>query len=508
MEENKSILADGVSVGEEYDDSASAVDMSGASVDDTPVSGAETDPSARLREAGDTISRAAREAESFKRRRAEAGYADSTDDDKKREAELKRLAEEEKRREDAAEEKRVALEYAESYRARLRTERESAALKKKEEEKARARAEEKASREREIAADIAREREAARERGARTESLLGRKTLLGALTNFVISTACAAVISSVYSLELGIVNCIFIGILSTELELVTSRGLDNVLVTWGATALTYGFMYFADVNAYLVPIIFTPLIVMLCVQKKALTSGGIIAAIVLDIAASIAFGNKGFIILCTFFVGSITVDKIKKHYENQSRNNDVKGECRNYMQVLVNGMIAFLCSISFIVTKNSIFAVPFVASLGEAFADTVASGIGTLSKRTYDPFRRQKCENGLSGGMSLIGTFSSFLAALIISVIAYCLGFNNFGFAELLIVTLCAFLGGIFDSFLGSLFQIKYRCTECGKITEREEHCDTQTVRYSGFAFIDNDIVNLLSCTFSAVLATVLVMVL
>lgn len=338
--------------------------------------------------------------------------------------------------------------------------------------------------------------------------IYGRKTLLGALTNFVISIACAAVISSVYSLELGIVNCIFIGILSTELELVTSRGLDNVSVTWGATALAYGFMYFADVNAYLVPVVFTPLIVMLCVQKKALTSGGIIAAIVLDIAASIAFGNKGFIILCTFFVGSITVDKIKKHYKNQSRNNDVKSECRNYMQVLVNGMIAFLCSISFIVTKNSIFAVPFVASLGEAFADTVASGIGVLSKRTYDPFRRQKCENGLSGGMSLIGTLSSFLAALIISVIAYCLGFNSFGFAELLIVTICAFLGGIFDSFLGSLFQIKYRCAECGKITEREEHCDTQTVRYSGFAFIDNDIVNLLSCTFSAVLATVLVMVL
>lgn len=338
--------------------------------------------------------------------------------------------------------------------------------------------------------------------------IYGRKTLLGALTNFVISTACAAVISSVYSLELGFVNCIFIGILSTELELVTSRGLDNVSVTWGTTALAYGFMYFADVNAYLVPVIFTPLIVMLCVQKKALTSGGIIAAIVLDIAASIAFGNKGFIILCTFFTGSITVDKIKKHYKNQSRNNDVKSECRNYMQVLVNGMIAFLCSISFIVTKNSIFAVPFVASLGEAFADTVASGIGTLSKRTYDPFRRQKCENGLSGGMSLIGTLSSFLAALIISVIAYCLGFNGFGFAEFVIVSLSAFLGGIFDSFLGSLLQIKYKCIVCGKITEREEHCDTQTVRYSGFAFIDNDIVNLLSCTFSAVLATVLVMVL
>ena len=338
--------------------------------------------------------------------------------------------------------------------------------------------------------------------------IYGSKTLIGSLTNFVISTACAAVISSVYSLELGIVNCIFIGILSTELELVTTRGLDNVSVTWGTTALAYAFMYFVNVNAYLIPVIFTPIIVMLCVQKKALTRVGILMAIILDIAAAVAFGNKGFIVLCIFFIGSIIVDKIKKYYKKQSRNENTNIECRNYMQVLVNGMIAFLCSISFIITKNPIFAIPFVASLAEAFADTVASGIGALSKRTYDPFRRRECESGLSGGMSLIGTISSFIAALIISVIAYCLGFNGFGFAELVIVSLSAFLGGIFDSFLGSLFQIKYRCTECGKITEREEHCDTRTVRYSGFAFIDNDIVNLLSCTFSAILATVLVMVL
>ena len=338
--------------------------------------------------------------------------------------------------------------------------------------------------------------------------IYGRKTVLGVITNFVVSTACATVISSVYSLELGIAYCILIGILSTELELVTPYGLDNVSVTWGTTALAYAFIYFDKIDAYLIPILFTPLIVMLSIQKKALTKGGILAALLLDIAVTLAFGNKGFVVLCTFFVGSIIIDKIKKQYKIKSRNEKTERECRGYMQVLVNGMIAFLSSVSFIITENQIFVIPFVTSLGEAFADTVASGIGALSKRTYDPFRRQKCENGLSGGMSLIGTLSSFLAALIISVIAYCLAFNSLGFAELVIVTLCAFLGGIFDSFLGSLFQIKYRCTECGKITEREEHCDTQAVRYSGFAFIDNDIVNLLSCTFSAVLATILIIAL
>ena len=85
MEENKSILADGVSVGEEYDGSAPAADMTEAP-DVAPVTESDTDPAARLREAGDTINRAAKEAESFKRRRAETGYADPTDDEKKREA--------------------------------------------------------------------------------------------------------------------------------------------------------------------------------------------------------------------------------------------------------------------------------------------------------------------------------------------------------------------------------------------------------------------------------------
>ncbi len=132
------------------------------------------DVSERLREAGDTISRASAEAESFKRRREKSASTDGGGADKRREDEMKRLAEEEKKRESAAEEKRAALEYAESYRARIRSERESSAARKREEERARARAEERLARERELKEDIEREREAARARSERAESLLER----------------------------------------------------------------------------------------------------------------------------------------------------------------------------------------------------------------------------------------------------------------------------------------------------------------------------------------------
>ena len=336
--------------------------------------------------------------------------------------------------------------------------------------------------------------------------IYGEKTLLGSLTNFVASSLSAYVISSAYSIELGILNCLMIGLLSAELELVTPYGFDNVSVTWGTTALAYAFMYFAGAGNYLAPILLSPVIVIFALSKNALTKDGVAFAIALDIAVSLAFGNRGFAVLCSFFIGAIIVDKIKNTKKNKGRDNKNEDkDCRNYMQVLANGMVAFVAAISFVITKNKIFIIPFVASLAEAFSDTVASGIGAFADKTYDPFKRQKCECELSGGMSIEGTCASLAGAFLISFVAYALGFAGYGIKEFFIVATCAFLGAVFDSLLGSVLQVKYKCSVCGKITEREEHCSLPTKKYSGVSYIDNDVVNILSCAFSAILATILV---
>lgn len=337
--------------------------------------------------------------------------------------------------------------------------------------------------------------------------IYGEKTLLGSLTNLVLTTSSAYLISALYSMEIGIVNCLIIGVLSAGLELITPYGLDNVSITWSVSALAYAFMYFDGISDYLLPIALTPVIIAFASSKKALTPGGIVAAILLDIAVSVAFGNAGFVVLCSFFLGAVAVDKIKKRIKKQTNidKNEDK-DCRNYIQVLANGAIAFVSSVAYIVSGSPLCIIPFVASLAEAFSDTVASGIGAFATNTYDPFRRKKCECGLSGGMSFEGTLASILGALLISYVAYALGLLGYGISELFIVAACAFLGAIFDSILGSLLQVKYRCQICGKTTEREEHCDTPTLRESGVVAIDNDVVNILSCTFAAILATVLVL--
>ena len=331
------------------------------------------------------------------------------------------------------------------------------------------------------------------------------KTLLGSLTNFVASTLSALLISSIFHFGLNIWMCLAIGALSAGLELITPYGLDNISITWAVTALTYSYMYFTGVDEYILPIILSPFIIVFSLSKKALTRGGVVLAVVLDLVVSIAFGNAGFVVLCSFFIGAIIVDKIKKRIKKQSRNitKDVE-DCRNYMQVFANGLVAFVSAIAFLITKNVIFTVPFVASLAEAFSDTVASGIGALSSIAYDPFKRCKCETGLSGGMSLEGTLASIVGACLISYIAYSIGFIGYGIREFFIVAISAFFGTLFDSFLGSLFQVKYKCKACGKITEREVHCDFPTDRYSGYPIIDNDIVNMISCATASILATAL----
>ena len=193
---------------------------------------------------------------------------------------------------------------------------------------------------------------------------------------------------------------------------------------------------------------------------------------------------------------------IRSKKDVKKEDTITKKECtRDLVQVVANGLVPLVMALLYIATLEPAFLVGYVAALAEAFADTVASGLGVYSKSTFDLFKMKKCECGISGGMSVIGTLSSFVASIIIALIPFAFGLYGMNFWPVTVAALAAFGGVIFDSFLGSLFQIKYTCRECGALTERESHCGRPTVRHSGFAFFDNDVVNLLSGVFAAILA-------
>ena len=325
----------------------------------------------------------------------------------------------------------------------------------------------------------------------------GEKSLFGAIVNFGVSFCVAIAFSSWFEMGIGILGCLVIAVLSLELELFTARGLDNITITLGTSFLSFAICNYEAVWNYIVPILLTPLLVAFVHKKNALSLLGVIGAVLLGAVVSISLGNGGFLVLLSFLIGGLIADKIKKR-----RYILEQSECRGFVQVLSNGGVGAAFAFAFLLTKNQVFAVGFCASLAEALADTSASGIGAFSKNTFDLFRMKKCESGLSGGMSFLGTFVSLFASAIIALISFALGVINI--RSIVFVSLAGFLGGIFDSFLGSLFQIKYRCVSCGKITEDEVHCGAETIRFRGFKFVNNNVVNFASTLFSAVVAVLL----
>lgn len=334
--------------------------------------------------------------------------------------------------------------------------------------------------------------------------IYGNKTIYGTLYNSIICFIVAGVMNAKFDMGMADWHIVAIALFATLLELFATKGLDNITVTLGASILSYFFIHFDRAENYIIPIILTPIMIAFASKKQALTSGGIIAALIVDIIISISLGNFGFVILFSFFTLGLITDKIKKRNKNKGRKAKKCGKSnpRDHRQVLANSLVAAVCSLLFLLTSNRVFVVSFVAAFAEALADTAASGIGSLSDKAYDPFRMRPCRAGLSGGMSLIGTMSSIVGAAFISLIAY--AFGMLSIIESVVVILAGFLGGIFDSLLGSLIQVKYRCTVCDEITEKTMHCNTSTVKYSGVVFVDNNFVNFMSTVFASVLASVL----
>ena len=327
-----------------------------------------------------------------------------------------------------------------------------------------------------------------------------QKTLVGALANFVLSTATALAFMMIFEgMGLTPTHCLVIGALSVGIELISGFGLDNITLPLLVATFTYiSTAFYAETVKYFLPIALTPLIISFVVERKNLTRGGTIAAIFLDIAVSISLGNLGFLLLLAFLVLGILTDKLKR---KNTECKEEKSSHRDASQVLANGLVPIVCATIYFAISERAFLLAFVAALAEALGDTAASSLGSYSKSTFDLFKFRKCEQGISGGVSLIGTLSAVIFSAIIPLIAFAFGLISP--SEMIIAIAIAILGVFFDSLLGSILQAKFRCSVCGALTEKREHCSTPTELVSGIRFIRNDTVNALATIFTATVAMV-----
>ena len=239
---------------------------------------------------------------------------------------------------------------------------------------------------------------------------------------------------------------------------------------------------------------------VLTVKKKALTIWGALEAAALIMGAAICGKWFGLTFLLVVYYMIAGIDKlVKPKTENIVQGMHQKDGPRDHIQVMANGLPALICILIYGITGVRAWLVGYSVALTEAFADSLASDVGVLSRRApVSICRFKQVPRGLSGGVSLWGTGAGLLGTLFCG--GLCWMFHR-DLAEAAVVVAFGFLGCIIDSILGDLVQEKRQCPKCGKLTEKKIHCEVETSHLSGCPFIDNCGVNLISNFLTAALA-------
>lgn len=211
--------------------------------------------------------------------------------------------------------------------------------------------------------------------------------------------------------------------------------------------------------------------------------------------ATIIFSVGGWewtIPILTFFILSSLLSKLGKGKKAKFQPVFEKTDTRDAGQVAANGGVAGIVMLCWYISpENNVWYLVYLASLSAVTADTWGTEIGLLAKGSPRLITSlKKVETGTSGGVSLSGFVGGVLGA---SLLALSGSYWFRGSAPTLtfIIIICAgILGALVDSLLGATVQAQYRCTVCGKITERTLHCGTSSVLVRGVRWINNDVVN------------------
>ena len=244
--------------------------------------------------------------------------------------------------------------------------------------------------------------------------------------------------------------------------------------------------------------------------RGSLTRSGWLGAV---ITGTLTFGLGGLawgITLVVFFVSSSLLSHFKQaHKERLAAEKFEKGGRRDIWQALANGGIgAVLACLYALLGEPALLLAAFTGVMATVTADTWATELGVLSRQAPRSMTTLRpVSPGTSGGVSIVGLLASALGALLIGAVMFLgIGLEQGHWMTQLIAA--ALLGGVVGSLLDSLLGATLQAIYDGLHGETERRSDPDGRPYAllrGLAWMNNDLVNMLSSLGGALLAMLIV---
>lgn len=290
-------------------------------------------------------------------------------------------------------------------------------------------------------------------------------------------------------------SLIIASVFLTVLEALSIKGRDNI---WVPLAVAYwvlldtGFIHFISLLLVMAVIA----IVIYTYKKRWLSSGGALATFLLGCLLLVSPQPKWIVPALFFFiVGSLIsfLPKLKREPSHSGRTAN---------QVFYNGGISTVFICAYFLTDQVVFLIGGLSALSASMSDTSSSEIGSrYGRKTFNILTGKRVEAGLSGGISMAGLGAGFAFTVIFCLV--CVGLmESFSWKYLFILFLSGMAGNLSDSILGAAFQVKYRPNSNSQWSDFPTDSPEQEVK--GYRFITNDMVNLLTTIFAAVVGVVL----
>lgn len=364
----------------------------------------------------------------------------------------------------------------------------------------------------------------------------GTKTLLGswaaAFATFIsVTIGCLILFRTVESVAV----CIYIGLLTgfvtAFIEALTPKGFDNIAVPAANAIVLFGLYKLFNENlinlnealsilSIIIAAVIGLIIATVSIIFKALTWDGGMAGFYFGIVIlGLGSWTWGIMYFIFFILGSLSSFIGRKSKESVSQEYEKGDTARDSVQAMVNSIIPAVMSFLIVLVRGHVpiqqelmVLMAGAGAIAVSLADTLGTEIGALSRREPRLSTKPwvKVPRGTPGAISFLGIVSSILGAAIIA-------FLGLGIAQVDTLTtlelpsslwkfiIPVVIGGTIGAYMDSVFactiQKMNKCTVCGKITEKKEHCEKQTEHHSGVKWIRNDFVNLFSIIVGATFA-------